>query len=77
MGEDGAEAIVPLTNRRYSQPFADVIAEGVVRAMGGPSRDDALLRTMVNLLSGIYRAVSATGTTRDFDRAVRAAVGRR
>lgn len=28
-GEAGAEAIVPLTNRKYSKPFADVIAEGV------------------------------------------------
>lgn len=34
VGEDGAEAIVPLTNRKYSQPFADVIAEGVARRMG-------------------------------------------
>ena len=31
VGEDGAEAIVPLTNRRYSQPFADIIAEGVAK----------------------------------------------
>lgn len=29
VGEAGAEAIVPLTNRRYSQPFVDMIAEGV------------------------------------------------
>lgn len=29
VGEDGAEAIVPLTNRRYSEPFAEVIAEQV------------------------------------------------
>lgn len=29
VGEAGAEAIVPLTNRRYSQPFVDLIAEGV------------------------------------------------
>lgn len=29
VGEDGAEAIVPLTNRRYSQPFVDMIAKGV------------------------------------------------
>ncbi|MDO4428565.1 MAG: tape measure protein [Atopobiaceae bacterium] len=34
VGEDGAEAIVPLTNRRYSQPFADLIAEGVAREAG-------------------------------------------
>lgn len=30
VGEDGAEAIVPLTNRRYSLPFAKLIAEQVV-----------------------------------------------
>ena len=35
VGEDGAEAIVPLTNRRYSQPFADIIAEGVAKRSGG------------------------------------------
>lgn len=35
VGEAGAEAIVPLTNRRYSQPFADIIAEGVARKVGG------------------------------------------
>ena len=29
VGEDGAEAIVPLTNRKYSQPFIDLLAEGV------------------------------------------------
>lgn len=29
VGENGAEAIVPLTNRRYSQPFVDRIARGV------------------------------------------------
>lgn len=34
VGEDGAEAIVPLTNRKYSQPFADIIAEGVARRSG-------------------------------------------
>lgn len=34
VGEDGAEAIVPLTNRRYSQPFVDLIAEGVSERVG-------------------------------------------
>lgn len=33
VGEDGAEAIVPLTNRKYSQPFADIIAEGVAEKL--------------------------------------------
>lgn len=34
VGEDGAEAIVPLTNRRYSQPFVDMVADGVASRMG-------------------------------------------
>lgn len=34
VGEDGAEAIVPLTNRRYSQPFIDLLADGI-RDKGG------------------------------------------
>lgn len=29
VGEAGAEAIVPLTNRRYAQPFVDMIADAV------------------------------------------------
>lgn len=33
VGEAGAEAIVPLTNRRYSQPFADIIAESVTNRL--------------------------------------------
>lgn len=35
VGEAGAEAIVPLTNRRYSQPFVDLIASGVASRMSG------------------------------------------
>lgn len=35
VGEAGAEAIVPLTNRRYSQPFVDLIAEGVAERSRG------------------------------------------
>lgn len=39
IGENGAEYydgahIVPLTNRQYSQPFADIIAEGITRRLG-------------------------------------------
>lgn len=30
VGEDGAEAILPLTNRTYSQPFIDLLANDVV-----------------------------------------------
>ena len=35
VGEDGAEAIVPLTNKKYSQPFVDLIADGVEDKLGG------------------------------------------
>lgn len=34
VGEDGAEAIVPLTNKRYSRPFAQTIVEQM-REIGG------------------------------------------
>jgi tape measure domain-containing protein len=29
VGEDGAEAIVPLTNKKYSQPFIDLLVDGI------------------------------------------------
>ena len=45
VGEAGAEAIVPLTNRRYSQPFADVIAEGLLDALRGSARRPAPQQT--------------------------------
>lgn len=74
VGEDGAEAIVPLTNRRYSQPFVDLIAEGV-NERGG--RDDAelarLLRQLHSDLSAIYGAIPDI-SGRDFDRRVRSAM---
>lgn len=35
VGEDGAEAIIPLTNRRYTRPFADTVAEQMLARMGG------------------------------------------
>lgn len=35
-GEAGAEAIIPLTNRRYTRPFARTVAEETVAAMGSP-----------------------------------------
>ncbi len=39
VGEDGAEAIVPLTNKRYSQPFVDLIADGVAGRIRGAEGD--------------------------------------
>ena len=73
VGEDGAEAIVPLTNRRYSQPFADVIAEGVALRTGGET--DALLRQVVRLLADIYGVIPEGMDGRTFGRSVRKAVG--
>lgn len=35
VGEDGAEAIIPLTNKRYVRPFADTVAEQMLARMGG------------------------------------------
>lgn len=35
VGEAGAEAIVPLTNRKYSQPFADILAERMAKQLRG------------------------------------------
>lgn len=36
VGEDGAEAIVPLTNKRYSLPFAKILAEQIRSVDDGP-----------------------------------------
>lgn len=73
VGEDGAEAIVPLTNRRYSQPFADVIAEGVAERSGGET--DSLLRQVVQLLADIYGVIPEGMDPMTFGRKVRRAVG--
>ncbi|TNU89387.1 tape measure protein [Eggerthella lenta] len=40
VGEDGAEAIVPLTNKRYSAPFAKTLAEQMGAAGGGLTKAD-------------------------------------
>lgn len=42
VGEAGAEAIVPLTNRRYSQPFADIISESVVDRLSASGSQDVV-----------------------------------
>lgn len=52
VGEDGAEAIVPLTNRKYSQPFADIIAEGVAEKLDNKENIahlEAIKRLLVQL----------------------------
>lgn len=76
VGEDGAEAIVPLTNRRYSQPFVDLIAEGVdERSAEGSGETDLLLRRVVSLLSDIYEVIPEGMDRQTFGREVRKAVG--
>lgn len=74
VGEDGAEAIVPLTNRRYSQPFAEVIAEQV--NAGGSSMEAARMvvawleeRLPSIMREGFPDALSVEG--REFARLVR------
>lgn len=76
VGEDGAEAIVPLTNRRYSQPFVDLIADGVgERSAEGAGETDLLLRRVVSLLSDIYEVIPEGMDRQTFGREVRKAVG--
>ena len=65
VGEDGAEAIVPLTNRRYSQPFVDLIAEGVNRKVGGDTYNVTIRGITYDDGSNVARAM------RDVVRAVR------
>lgn len=62
VGEDGAEAIVPLTNRRYSQPFVDLIADGVTR-----KSDNAEVVAAINALR---RDISEVGVYLDSGRLV-------
>lgn len=64
VGEDGAEAIVPLTNRRYSQPFADIIAEGVAKKTGGTERIEERMENVEALLFEILRAMPEVSTIR-------------
>ena len=56
VGEAGAEAIVPLTNRRYSQPFADIIAEGVAKRSGGVTVNQTFNTKVVRSDEDLYTA---------------------
>lgn len=49
VGEDGAEAIIPLTNKRYVKPFADAVAEGML----GKSTNEQLIRWLAQNLGAI------------------------
>ena len=48
VGEAGAEAIVPLTNKRYSQPFANVIADSLIERLAKGKSGDTYYITMDN-----------------------------
>lgn len=53
VGEAGAEAIVPLTNKRYSQPFVDLVADGV------NERDAPQLERLVTIGRQIVRLLES------------------
>lgn len=75
VGEDGAEAIVPLTNRRYSQPFADIIAERFGERTDPATREIAsLVRTLHADLGAILGAMPEGVSWRDFVRMTHKAV---
>lgn len=52
VGEDGAEAIIPLTNKRYVKPFADAVAEGIL----GQSTNEQLIHWLAQNLGAIIAA---------------------
>lgn len=78
IGEDGAEYydgthIVPLTNRRYSQPFADLIADEVARSLDGQSKgvDAAMVTAWLDAnLGPIIAAYAPDPSTREMRRAM-------
>lgn len=69
-GEAGAEAIIPLTNRKYTGAFAQVIAEQI-DVDGG---EELLIRWLNNNLGAIIAANAPTISRRDFDRMARGAI---
>lgn len=74
VGEDGAEAIVPLTNRRYSQPFADLIAEQVNKGRDEASSENGVISWLASNLPAIIAECTPTVGERDFARMARKAV---
>ena len=70
VGEAGAEAIVPLTNRKYSQPFVDLLADGINQKN---SNDDLIGAIMVlhNDLKAIFSIIPENMSKRDRERFVR------
>lgn len=75
VGEDGAEAIVPLTNRRYSRPFAEQVAEqtGLGEMMGALVAEVSALRSDVQAIDpNLYvdGRQLARATASEYDRAL-------
>lgn len=70
VGEAGAEAIVPLTNRKYSQPFVDLLADGINQKN---NNDDLIGAIMVlhNDLKAIFSIIPENMSKRDRERFVR------
>lgn len=71
IGEAGAEAytgnsIVPLTNTKYSKPFVDLIADGVIHRLTGSSGGDTY-----NMYLDYEAGASANQMARDVTRQVR------
>ena len=73
VGEDGAEAIVPLTNERYSRPFADLIAKQV----NGSNAQDLSIeaaRMVIDALPRIISEYTPVMGEKEFGRKARKAV---
>jgi len=71
VGEDGAEAIVPLTNRRYSQPFADIIAERTAELAPRGDPGAAVVAWLERNLGDVIAAYAPQLGERDLARVIR------
>lgn len=80
IGEEGAEAVVPLTNRRYVRPFAQAVAGEMGTGVSGASLASELsalrseVRTLHDDIGPIIAEYAPTATPREFGRMVRRVV---
>lgn len=65
-GEAGREALIPLENRRYMQPFADAVAEGIGRGEDA----ELVIRWLARNLGPIIADYTPTMTRRELRREV-------
>lgn len=70
VGEAGAEAIVPLTNKTYAQPFIDMLVEGINKSQSRSREDWQSLAKIYSVLCAIYEAIPELNE-RDADRFIR------